>query len=212
MVHTIHNDAKQEESSQLMRFRKKLLLRLKLVHAVTISQESQTSCLKYFGINSSRIENGTRQITKSQVFEKTQQEIDSYRLDKNTRVFVNIARVSVQKNQEMLLEAMACLENKNVILLIIGRQTEKQYYQSLLSSKPKNVHFLGPRSNATDFLYLADGFVLSSKWEGMPISVIEAFAAGCVPICTPAGGVVNMIGKEFGICQMISLPTVSSAP
>jgi len=40
---------------------------------------------------------------------------------------------------------------------------------------------------------LSDAFCLSSSWEGMPISLIEAFFTATIPVCTPAGGVKDMI-------------------
>ena len=36
----------------------------------------------------------------------------------------------------------------------------------------------------------------------MPISLIEAFACGCIPVCTPVGGIVNII--EQGVTGFIS--------
>ena len=40
---------------------------------------------------------------------------------------------------------------------------------------------------------LSDAFCLSSNFEGMPISLIEAFACGCPSVCTPVGGIVNCV-------------------
>jgi glycogen synthase len=45
-------------------------------------------------------------------------------------------------------------------------------------------------------LILSDAFCLSSVAEGIPISLIECFAIGRIPICTPAGGVVDMISNN----------------
>ena len=50
---------------------------------------------------------------------------------------------------------------------------------------------------------LADYFVLSSDFEGLPLTLIEAMSMGITPICTPAGGVVDVIkdGKTYpSIC------------
>ena len=60
----------------------------------------------------------------------------------------------------------------------------------------KNVFFLGELDNATDYLFVSDFFCLSSLWEGMPISLIESFSIGCIPICTPAGGINNMLSND----------------
>lgn len=53
----------------------------------------------------------------------------------------------------------------------------------------------------------ADAICLSSLKEGMPMSIIEAFSVGCIPITTPVGGCVNMIENAINgfISQDMSL-------
>ena len=60
------------------------------------------------------------------------------------------------------------------------------------------VHFLGLRSDIPDVLGATDVFVLSSDWEGNPLSVMEAMASGLPIVSTDAGGVPTLFerGKE----------------
>ncbi|HBC78662.1 MAG TPA: glycosyl transferase, partial [Bacteroidales bacterium] len=76
---------------------------------------------------------------------------------------------------------------------------------SLLNMAKDHIHFLGVKSNVNDYLYSSDAFCLSSHFEGMPISLIEAFACGCIPVCTPVGGIVDLI--DNGITGFISSST-----
>jgi glycosyltransferase involved in cell wall biosynthesis len=78
----------------------------------------------------------------------------------------------------------------------------------LIALAGDHIHFLGLKSNVNDYLYASDGFCLSSVYEGMPISLIEAFACGCIPVCTPVGGIINTI--EQGVTGFLSL-TVSES-
>ncbi|HVT78904.1 MAG TPA: glycosyltransferase [Acidimicrobiales bacterium] len=55
------------------------------------------------------------------------------------------------------------------------------------------VAFLGVRSDIPDLMRAADGFVLSSAWEGLPNAVMEAMAAGLPVVSTIVGGVRELV-------------------
>src|SRR5438445_10581716 len=60
------------------------------------------------------------------------------------------------------------------------------------------VHCLGLASDIPDVLGATDVFVLSSDWQGNPLSVMEAMASGLPIVSTDAGGVPTLFesGKE----------------
>lgn len=55
------------------------------------------------------------------------------------------------------------------------------------------VEFLGSRTDVPDLLRACDAYVLSSAWEGMPNTVMEAMAAGVPVVATDAGGVRELV-------------------
>ena len=69
---------------------------------------------------------------------------------------------------------------------------------NLVANKPPNVYFLGKVTNVSDYLLCADAFVLTSIFEGLPISLLEALSAGVIPVCTPVGGIINIVTKNIG--------------
>ncbi len=112
-------------------------------------------------------------------------------------IFINVASHTDVKNQAMLLNAFekAFKKNHNIHLLLIGDGPKRKEleYQAKLLDIDKNVNFLGIRHDVPDLLALADVFVLSSDTEGMPLSIIEAFAAGLPVLSTAVSGSIDVI-------------------
>lgn len=86
-------------------------------------------------------------------------------------------------------------KNQNVRLYLIGngelRQEIEQEVRNLKLSQ--KVEFLGNIDECFDILNQADMFVMPSKWEGMPITIIEAMGTGLPIVASNVGGISNMI-------------------
>jgi len=117
-------------------------------------------------------------------------------------LFVCVARFFPQKNHPLLLQAFARgpAQDPRARLLLVGTgplvaQAQAEVARLGLTGK---VHFLGLRSDIPDLLAATDAFVLSSDWEGTPVAMLEAMAAGLPCIATTVGGVPELIhnGKE----------------
>jgi glycosyltransferase involved in cell wall biosynthesis len=72
----------------------------------------------------------------------------------------------------------------------LGPELEKEAEALGLGDR---VRFLGPRSDIPEILGAADVFVLSSDYEGSPLSIMEAMAAGKPVISTAVGGVPELV-------------------
>jgi glycosyltransferase involved in cell wall biosynthesis len=200
-VHTFHNLAKMESPHWLMRRVNNYFFKKNIVTPVTISQEAYKTavqeygdCVKWF------IHNGCEPVKPSEKFEEVKMCINKLKKNRHTKVLLNIARISKQKNQQLLLDCMRTLQNENVIALILGdcSSNDKPLYDSLLQNKPSNVHFIGKVNNVGDHILNADAFVLSSLYEGLPIALLEAMSAGVIPVCTPVGGLVDVVTNDIG--------------
>jgi glycosyltransferase involved in cell wall biosynthesis len=66
--------------------------------------------------------------------------------------------------------------------------------QALAADLGNSVRWLGLRRDMPALLDAADGFVLSSAWEGMPLAVGEAMAMEKSVVATDVGGVRELMG------------------
>lgn len=128
-------------------------------------------------------------------------------------VVTTTAMLSWRKGIDILLEAAAevVAHFPRVRFLIIGEssQTPKAYLDTLQHliqrhRLTRNVLLTGRRQDVSDILALSTLFVLPSRREVFPVSLIEAMAAGKPIIATDAGSVGDIL--DNGRCGMIVPP------
>lgn len=111
---------------------------------------------------------------------------------KNGKIIGLGVRLSEQKGLTYLLKAMQTVAEDipDLSLVIAGdgplrADLEKEANCLGIS---KNVFFVGPRTDMPRLIKLFDAYVLPSLWEGLPMVLLEAMAAGCPIIATDVGG------------------------
>lgn len=195
--YTVHNLAENDTSPGLGAKVRKVFLKNR-IKPIAISHQCALSFLDFYGYNPYlTIENGCRNIHSTDLLNDVKNEIESYKIDSKTKVFVNIARISSQKNHVMLLNAFKSFTKnyENAILIIIGHKSDAwQEVAPMLDDR--HVYYLGEKHNVADYLLCSDFFCLSSLWEGLPISLLEAGMLGVCPICTPVGGIIDVISDS----------------
>ncbi len=202
--HTVHNDARKEAKDIISATARKICFRNKLVTPVTISKESNRSFIEYYGFDTKMIFNGRDVSSEVEVSQSVKDEFGVYRRDSQTKVLVCLARINEIKRQTMLTKIVARLngEGYNLSLLFIGSTRREDVVAEIQSYSCSNVYILGERHNPLEYMKMADAYCLCSSHEGMPISFIEALGVGAVPVCTPVGGIVDVI--EDGVNGFIS--------
>ncbi len=98
-------------------------------------------------------------------------------------VWLAAGRLLWKKDYVTLLQAFARLPD--AVLLIAGEGPEGDR----LRRQDARARFLGPREDLPALMNAADGFVLSSVVEGLPMVLLEAAASGVPAVATDAGGV-----------------------
>lgn len=121
---------------------------------------------------------------------------------------LSVGRLVYQKAHEYLVSAMPAVlkEMPNIKVGICGdgvlrADLEEQIHSLGLGEKVK---LFGMQSDVTKFLAAADVFVLPSRWEGLPIALLEAMSAGLPIIATRVEGVDQTV--ENGVHGLLVSP------
>ena len=108
-----------------------------------------------------------------------------------------ISRLVVQKNINIVIEAMKLLDNKNLKLSIIGEGGEFSKLESAIHdlNLQNQVQLLGKIDNnkISQFLLTADIFIQASNYEGLPHSVLEAINYEVPILSTETGGCKDLL-------------------
>jgi glycosyltransferase involved in cell wall biosynthesis len=126
-------------------------------------------------------------------------------LKEGDKLIVGVGRLSEQKNFKVLIDAIAELvaRDRTYKLIILGDghlrdELELQITQRKLKDY---VFLLGYKDNVFPYLRLADVFVLSSLYEGLPSVLIQAMLCNCRVVVsdTVLSGPEILNGESFGL-------------
>jgi len=114
-------------------------------------------------------------------------------------VVLAVGRLEPVKNHAVLLRALAdSLRAVGTLrLVILGAGSQEVDLRRLAGSLGlgTRIRFLGFRTDVADCLRAADVFVLPSATEGLPMSLLEAMAAGLPTVATRVGGIPDALGN-----------------
>jgi len=114
--------------------------------------------------------------------------------DSSGPLFMSVGRLTYLKAYEILAEAFAMVVRKipEARLVIVGKGEDQLELESLIGKLGLADHMklAGSRRDVPALLRSADVFVMSSRWEGLPIALLEAMAAECPIIATRVGDIV----------------------
>lgn len=123
---------------------------------------------------------------------------ERYNLTANDFVLINVGYFNYQKNQFFLIDVISSLPS-NYKLILVGEGTNLLKIKKVVEQKnlKNRVIFVGAVNNVNEFLSAADVFLLPSRYEGFPFSLVEAQAAGlpCV--------VSNIVTKKVNLTGMV---------
>lgn len=200
IIHTLHSIATMEVPKRLQKKQNRWFMEKKVI-PVAISNGVKDSMKQIYEIHQSEIPIIYNGIPLEKCLEKR-----DYHL-KNK--ILHIGRFSDVKNHKELISLFEKLVEKNklVNLELIGTgilesEIKKQVKNLGLESK---VHFLGTKASCYNNIHECDIFILPSKYEGMPMTLIEAMGSGVPVVTRPIGGIPDMItnGIDGYLCEEV---------
>jgi glycosyltransferase involved in cell wall biosynthesis len=116
-------------------------------------------------------------------------------------ILLSVGNLFSRKGHDVLLNAMSRLDRSRFVLWIAGEGTaraalERKIVELDLSS---SVRLLGARSDVRDLMAAADIFVMPSRFEGLPVALLEAMDAGLPAIATRVGGMPEALEGGAGV-------------
>lgn len=115
-------------------------------------------------------------------------------------VLMSTGQVSVRKNHEVIIRALAQINDRHVKYVIVGfgelEEKLKQLVKELGVSD--QVFFAGYRADVKELLHVVDAFAFPSLQEGLPVALMEAMAVGLPVVCSRIRGNVDLIEDGKG--------------
>ncbi|MEA3278432.1 MAG: glycosyltransferase [Pseudomonadota bacterium] len=123
--------------------------------------------------------------------------------DRSVPVILGVGELGYRKDFETLIRAFARLrETRPCRLIILGRGRRRERLEALARELGvvDDLDLPGFHSNPYAFMARADLFVLSSRWEGMPVALIETLACRTPVVSTdcPSGPREVLGGRSVG--------------
>ncbi len=113
-----------------------------------------------------------------------------------------VGRLTAIKDPHLFLEAGRLVQegDPRVKLVVVG---DGEMRSELERAAGGGAEFLGNRNDIEALMPTLDVLVLSSRNEGTPMSVLEAFASGVPVVATAAGGCVDLLAEDRGLLSPI---------
>lgn len=131
--------------------------------------------------------------------------------NREIKKFIIVGRLSALKDHQLLIKSFASLPDKSIELWIVGEGELRNMLENLVQEYrlASRVKFWGLQQDVRHFLRQSDCFIISSKWEGLPMALLEAAMVGLPVISTPVGAVPELLENNRGyIATRENLSTV----
>jgi len=182
----------------------KAFLYKKATRVTAVSKGVAKECEEILGIAPNRIKVVYNPIVNNGLLKGAQEKVVHPFYDQYDKIILAVGRLEWQKDYDTLLKAFKKViqVNDKVGLFILGKGALESHYRSIVSDMglADNVCFAGFDKNPFKYMAASDVYVLSSRHEGMPGTLVQAMACGAACIATdcPTGPNELIVDGENG--------------
>lgn len=119
---------------------------------------------------------------------------------------VGIGRIVDQKDWPTFIEAVRLLGGVEAVVAGEGPRR-----QELAAQAGDAVRFIGPVDDVAALVGAADCIVSTSRWEGLPLTLLEALSIGAPVVATAVDGVVDVVPPGAAVLVPAGSPTATAA-
>jgi glycosyltransferase involved in cell wall biosynthesis len=124
-----------------------------------------------------------------------------FRVQKRLHIWLEVAKVLHLRHPEIFF-----------ILVGDGVLHDEIHQQVAELGLGSCIHFAGLQQDTRPYLKAMDIFMMTSEFEGLPVALLEAMSMGCLPACTAAGGIGEVIRDgENGLLVPVDHPMALGA-
>lgn len=114
---------------------------------------------------------------------------------------LSVGTISAQKHYDLLVEVAAALKNRIGVgtmpkFMVAGNGADLENMRVMAKERgvADHVHFLGERSDIAQLMQSSDLYLNTSRYEGMPVALLEAMASGLPIVATKVAGNTELVG------------------
>lgn len=193
-IHTVHSVADKEAEGTLQKVTNRFFYQRGWSLPVALSQEVRRSVAAVYHLPAERVPVVMNGIDLSR-YQPRPREISG-----GPCRLVHVGRMDTPKNQERLLYAFRQVGDvcPSTRLTLVGDGALRPRLEALTGELGLNetVVFAGMQADVRPFLAEGDIFLLSSDYEGIPMTIIEAMAMGLPIVSTAVGGVPDLVEDQ----------------
>ena len=128
------------------------------------------------------------------------QERKKLELPEDAFVLMTVGELNQNKNQSVVVQAMAMLQENDIHYVIVGGGDYEQKIRACADNLglSDRVHLLGVRKDVPELLKAADVYLLPSFREGLNVSIMEAMASGLPVACSRIRGNEDLVDETGG--------------